>query len=64
MSFIAMFLTVSYVPFVEVHYLIAKKTLDEVLFHTLEKKTLSVGPQLVAMEMGNVAGLMITPTGL
>ena len=34
------------VPFVEVHYLIAKKTLDEVLFHTLEKKTLSVGPQL------------------
>ena len=26
---------------VTVHYLIAKKTLDEVLFHTLEKKTLS-----------------------
>ena len=34
------------VPFVEVHYLIANKILDEVLFHTLEKKTLSVGPQL------------------
>ena len=47
MSCIAMFLTVMFLPFVEVHYLIAKKTLDEVLFHTLEKKTLSVGPQLV-----------------
>ena len=44
------FLQWSIVKFVEVHYLIAKKTLDEVLFHTLEKKTLSVGPQLVAME--------------
>ena len=29
----------------QVHYLIAKKTLDEVLFQTLEKKTVSRGPR-------------------